>query len=319
MSSFYAGKIVTVTGASGLVGSYIVKDLVEKGARVRGILHNRPPNDYSKLASELVTADLTTEAGAREAVKGSEIVVHAAGITGGVPLAVNDPGAFVAPNAVIISQVVHACAKERVERLGFLSSTTVYPPLDRPVREEDAWTGEPYRMYYGIGWVKRFAEKICKYYGDSYGLKVAIVRPSGAYGRYDTFDETTGHVLPSFIKRALSTDDRFLVWGDGSDVRDFLHSSDLANGALLCVEKHPTCDPINIASGEPTTTKELAELVLEVVGSKAKPAFDPSKPAALKSRTVDISKARQILGYEPKVSLRDGVADTVEWYRNQLR
>src|SRR3989442_9786909 len=152
------------------------------------------------------------------------MVILAAGIKGGVSLAAKDPGAFVAPNAVIISQIIHASAKEHVQRLGFLSSTTVYPPMDKPVREEDAWLGEPYPLYYGVGWVKRYAEKICKYYADSYGIKIAIVRPSGAYGRYDSFDESSAHVRPSLGNRALTSRGSFLASADGNDVRGFIHA-----------------------------------------------------------------------------------------------
>jgi GDP-L-fucose synthase len=317
MGDFYSGRIVTVTGGTGLVGSYFVKELSRRGAKVRAVVHGRPPNEFTRMASEMVKADLSTQEGARKAVRKSEIVIHAAGITGGVPLAVSDPGALVAPNAVLISQVIHACAKEGVERLGFISSTTVYPPLDRPVKEEDAWSGEPYSMYYGIGWVKRYAEKICKYYSSAYKTKIAIVRPSGAYGRFDTFDESTGHVLPSFILRAEKAGNSFKVWGDGGDTRDFVHSSDLTNGTLLAVEKHAVCDPINLASGEPTTTKELAETVLELMGKKARLEFDTSKPIALRSRTVDISKAKREIGYEPQVKLRDGIEDMISWYRSK--
>ena len=318
MANFYDGKKVAVTGGSGLVGSYVVKALAESGAKVRAIVHRRPPNEYTKMATEIVKKDLMSQDDAREAVAGAEIVFGAGGITGGIPLALNDPGALVAPNAVINSQVIHACAKARVERLGFVSSTVVYPALERPVREEDSLIGEPYHLYSGIGWVKRFSERLCKYYSDAYGMKVAIVRPSGVYGRYDNFDESTSHVLPAFIKRAVSNPSgSFVVWGDGMDVRDFLHSSDLARALLLAVEKYAVCDAVNIASGQAVTTKELAQTVLRVTGSTAKLVFDPSKPTALKNRMVDISKAKRVLGFEPRVSLQSGLQDTVEWYRNQ--
>ncbi len=316
MPEFYRDNLVVVTGATGLNGSYLVKAASEKGAKVRAVAHLRAPNEFTKLANEIVKADLMEAESTRKAVRGANVVIHAGGITGGVPLSVNDPGALVAPNAVISSQIIDACAREKVGRLGFISSTVVYPPSDQPVREEQAWSGEPYDLYFGIAWVKRFAEKLCKFYYDKCGLKIAIVRPSGVYGRYDNFDENASHVLPAFIKRALSGADPFVVWGDGNDVRDFVHASDLAEGILLMVEKNPTCDPVNIASGAPCTTRELAEIVLRAVGSKSALRFDSSKPTALPVRRVDITKAKS-LGYEPKVSLENGIADTVAWYRTK--
>lgn len=317
MAGFYDGRLVAVTGGTGLNGSYVIKELVEAGARVRAVTHQRPANEFTNLAQERVKADLLDGASTRKAVRGAEIVFHAGGVTGGVPLAVKDPGALVAPNAIISSQIIDACAKESVERLGFISSTVVYPPSSKPVTEDMAWSGEPYDLYFGIAWVKRFAEKLCKFYYDKCGLKVAIVRPSGAYGRYDNFDEKTSHVLPAFIMRALSGADPFVIWGDGKDVRDFVHASDLAHGFVLAVEKHPTCDPINIASGKPCTTRELAEITLRQVKSKSKIVCDASKPTALPVRKIDITKARRLLGYEPRVSLEAGLADTIQWLKGR--
>jgi len=309
--------VVAVTGSTGLNGSYLVKALVEAGAKVRAITHVRPANEYTKLASETVSADLMDARQASEAVRGAEVVMHGAGITGGAPLAISEPGAMVAPNAVINSQVIHACAKERVSRLGFISSIVVYPALSEPMREDQAWSGEPYELYYGLAWVKRFSEKLCKFYHDNTSLKVAIIRPSGSYGRFDNFDEGTSHALPAIMKRALSGKDPLKVWGDGLDVRDYVHASDIANGLLLSVVKYLVCDPVNIASGEAITTKDLAQTMLDILGSKARLEFDASKPTALRERRVDISKAKRVLSYLPKVSLREGLADTMGWYRGQ--
>jgi len=315
LPGFYQGKLVAVTGATGLNGSYIVKALVEAGAKVRAIRHQRPSNEFTSLAHEAVRADLMDYESTARAIRGAEVVMHAAGVAGGAPLALSDPGAMVAPNAVINSQLIHACAKEKVSRLGFISSIVVYPPMDKPMREDQAWSGEPYDLYFGLAWVKRFSEKLCQFYHDKTGVRIAIIRPSGAYGRYDNFDENTSHVLPAIIKRALAVKETLKVWGDGKDVRDFIHASDLAKGLLLAVEKYAACDPVNIASGNAVTTRELAQTVLDVVGSKAKLEFDPSKPTALRERRVDISKARKVLGFAPSISLHEGLADTVDWYR----
>jgi GDP-L-fucose synthase len=319
MSDFYKGRLVAVTGATGMNGSYIVKALCESGAKVRAVVHERPANDFTRMAGEKVVADLADAEEARKAVRGAEIVMHAAGITGGASLAARDPGAMVAPNAIINSQVIHACARERVERVGVMSSTVVYPPSEKALREEDVWKGEPFELYFGIGWVKRFTEKLCKFYSDNYGLKVSIIRPTGVYGRFDNFDESTSHVLPALVKRVVSGEDPVVVWGDGKDSRDFVHGTDLAQAMLLAVEKYAVCDPVNIASGRLVTTGELAELVMKAVGTKAKIKFDKSKPTAIRTRVVDISKAKRELGYRPAMSLEDGIRDTVTWYREEFR
>ena len=317
MSEFYNDRLVAVTGATGLTGSYVVKALVDAGAKVRAITHQRPMNEFTRLAQEHIEANLENASSTREAVRGCEIVVHAAGVTGGIPLAVRDPSLSVTANAVMSVRVLDACAKERVGRFAFLSSSTVYPPTSKPVTEEQAWNGEPYETYFGVGWTKRYLEKLCKFYSDRYQLQVAIIRPSAVYGRYDSFAEDTSHIIPALIHRALAGARPFILWGDGGDVRDFLHASDLATGVLLATEKSSTCDPVNIASGESCSTMHLAKIVLNVVGSNAPIAVDSSKPAAIRSMQVDISKARRLLGFSPSVSLQGGIADTVKWYRER--
>jgi len=320
LEDFYRNKHVTVLGATGLNGSYTVLELKKLGAHVRAVIHYRPSNEFTKMADEIAYADLTNIYEARKAVRGSEIVMNCAGITGGVGLAINDPTSFVGPNAVLGAQILEACYREKVERVGHLSSTVVYPPSDKPVSEKDLDFGvEPYSLYFGIGWMKRFLEKLCQYYYEKVGLKIGIIRPSGSYGRYDNFDEKTSHVLPAFINRALREKERFVVWGNGKDVRDIVHASDVARGLLLAVMIHPYADPINIASGRPVTTLELAKMVLDAVGSKATIETDETKPVALPIRMVDIKLAKSLLGYVPQVKLEDGIKDTVEWYRKQIK
>lgn len=309
---------MTVLGATGLNGSYMIAELKKLGAHVRAVYHKRYPNEFTRMADELWTADLTNLEDAKSAVRGSEVVMNCAGITGGVGLALHDPTSFVGPNAVLGAQILEACYREKVERVGHLSSTVVYAPSDKPVSEKDLDFGvEPFPLYFGIGWMKRFLEKLCQYYYEKVGMKIGVVRPSGSYGRYDNFDEKTSHVLPAFINRALREKERFVVWGNGKDVRDIVHASDVARGLLLAVMIHPYADPMNIASGRPVTTLELAQMVLNAVGSEAKIETDETKPVALPIRMVDITKARAVLGYAPQVRLEDGIKDTVDWFRKQ--
>ena len=317
-ADFYEDKRVTVLGATGLIGSYMVKWMHHLGAKVTAILgHERPPNDFTKMADVLGRFDLLHIEEAEKAVRGAEIVMDLAGVTGGVGMAMTDPTSFVALNAVLGANILQACYLEHVGIVGFPSSTVVYQELNRPVREHDLnYAFNPYPLYYGIGWTKRYLEKLCRYYYDSVGMRIAIVRPSGAYGRYDNFDERTSHVLPGLIARAARGEGPLVVWGDGKDVRDLVHASDIARGLLLAVMLKNDADPINIASGRPVTTWELARMVLDAMGSKQGIEFDVSKPRALQYRAVDITKAREILGYEPEVSLEEGIKDTVDWYRD---
>lgn len=314
---YYRDKRVCVTGASGLIGSYAVKLLKESGAYVWALWHTRETNACTDMADDLAECDLLR--GFPIGLKSMDAVIGCAGITGGVALPSQDPVSYVGPATAMVINTLDACHRAKVKRFGFLSSTTVYAPQDTPCKEEDVNRSEPlYPLYRGIGESKRWLEKLCRYYHETTGIGVGIVRPSGAYGRFDQFGPN-GHVLPSLIERALKLEpgQDFTLWGSGEEVRDFIHASDVARGLLLAVAECPSADPINIASGIGVTTRELSRLVLKALGSDARIVFDASKPSALKTRLVDVTKARERLGFTAGVSLLSGIEDTIQWRRSQ--
>ena len=319
---FYNGKRVVVTGATGLIGSYVVKLLKESGARVFAVVHKRPPNEFAVMADDVCQANLMNPRDVREAMigpdrEGVDVVLSCAGITGGVGLTKVDPVSYAGPATNLVINTLHAAHEAKVERFGFLSSTTVYAARETPVEETDELIGDPYPLYYGIGHSKRFLERLCRYYHERTGLKVAIVRPSGAYGRFDNFEEGTSHVIPGMISRALAlkNGDPFEVWGDGGDTRDFVHAQDVAMGFLLAVAKTTRGDPINLASGVGITTGELAKTVLQAVGSRAEVRFNTEKLTAMRTRLVSIERAKSTLGFKPSIPLEHGLVDTVRWLK----
>ena len=192
--------------------------------------------------------------------------------------------------------------------------------MNSPIQEDQTYDnlGRPiYPPYEGISRSKRFLEHLCKYYYDMTGMRIGIIRPSGAYGRYDNFDEQSGHVIPSMIRRALRSKDTFEVWGSGNDVRDFPHAKDVARGLLIMTANTPNADPVNIGTGTSIKTIDLAKAILKIIKSKARIVTNMSKPSAIPIRIIDISKARS-LGYEPSVTLEEGLKDTISWYRSSL-
>lgn len=313
----FQNKNVVVTGASGLIGSYVVKILKESGARVKAIINSRPANEFTRMANEVVPFNLLNCQETESAVQGADVVIGCAGITGGVGITKADPLSYVGPASVMVLNTLDACARLQIPRFGFLSSTTVYPPSDQPVREDLLDFGSPpYALYSGIGWSKRMLEKICAYYNERSGTKIAIVRPSGAYGRFDNFDEVTSHVIPGMINRALRVPpgEPFEIWGDGNDVRDFIHAQDVAYGFLLAIAISEDCTAFNIASGRGITTRELAETILACIGNTTSPVItNTSKLSALKTRLVDIEKAKSLIGFSPRIDLATGLSDTISW------
>lgn len=371
--SFFKGLRVVVTGATGLIGSYVCKLLDESEAYVRAVAHRHrldQPDEkdrrfhFNGPRFELAGADLLKFEDAREATCSPvDVVLSCAGLTGGVGLTKVDPISYVTLATTIALNTLHAAQAAGVPLFGFLSSTTVYPPWDLPVVERSAgfairpgepsthvpyegdpskppWPAmeyyrEPYPLYAGIGYAKRFLEQTCAYVSDRTKTKCAIVRPSGAYGRFDNFDEGTSHVVPGMIQRALKLKsgyamrkdgacdtifEPFTIWGDGQDVRDIVHAQDVALGLLLATAATgrgaiQPADPFNIASGSAISTKELAAAVLSAAGRVAEIVCDPSKPTALRTRRVSIKKAQRVLGYDPQIELDAGLHDVVQFLR----
>jgi GDP-L-fucose synthase len=186
------------------------------------------------------------------------------------------------------------------------------------VTEEEAWSGPPHPTYAGYGWLKRSLERLAEFVASKSNVKIAIVRPTAVYGRYDSFDPRTGHVIPALISRALEREDPFEVWGTGDEVRDFVHVTDVVRAGLLALERHATCDAVNIGSGEPTTIRQLVDCVLAATGhANTRVIFNPSKPTTIPFRMVNIAKATRVLGYTPRVALAEGIADTVTWFQTR--
>ena len=319
---FYSGKRCTVTGASGLIGSYVVKVLKQEGAIVRAICHKREANELTKLADEVFWLDLHHPECALDAVDNTEVVFSCAGITGGIGLTEIDAVSYVGPATGMVINTLHACVQKKVERFGYLSSTTVYAPSDRPVVEADSeLPAKLYDAYRGIGESKRFLEKLCTYYNEKTDLKTCSVRPSGAYGRFDNFDEKTSHVLPGMVNRALALEEGkfFEIWGDGQDVRDLIHAEDVARCLLIATSKVETSAyPVNAASGLSVTTFELARKILILAGKgDSQIITNKNKPSALRSRLVNIDRALE-LGFESMISLSAGIEDVINWRKGLL-
>ena len=279
------------------MGSHIVEELLIHGAKVRVPIHKRPlPISDGRV--EVFRSNLMKEQDCFAAVEGVDYVFHAAGFAGSAAVKVNKAMAAITSNLILTGLMLQAAWAGGVKRFLLFGSSTGYPAADYPIKEEEMWEAPPFEGYFGYGWM----------------------RPTAVYGRRDNFDPGSSHVIPALIQRAATKENPFEVWGSGDVVRDFLHISDLARGCLLMLEKHAECDPVNIGYGRGCTIKETVNLVLEAAGHEnAKVVFDTSKPTAIPIRLVDISKARKVLGFEPKIALKDGIRDTVDWFANTHR
>lgn len=314
---FYQDQKVLVAGGNGLIGSHTIQELLQRGAQVRATIHSKEPVIKDDRI-EYIQADLTQREDCVRVVQDMDSVILCAANTSGAAVMATNPIAHITANLAINSQVLEAACLAGVSRLLFVSSTTVYPAVTYPVKEEEGFTGEPHPSYFAVGWMKRYIEKLAEFYYQRYGLKIALIRPTNIYGPYDKFDFETSHVLPALIRRAVEKQNPFEVWGDGTAVRDFMYVSDLVEALLLTLENYAECQPLNIGSGQPVTIKESVELILKLTGNQAPAIYDASKPTTIPFRVVDLTKAETILGFKPKVSLEEGLSKTINWYRSTL-
>ena len=317
MTDFYRDRLVLVTGGAGFVGGHFVEELLRRGARVRVPIHQRPMwVGHDRVES--VAADLTRREDCQRVCHRVDAVVHAAGHVGAAGVGPFSVMSGIAANLTLTANMLEAAWAEEVHRVLVFSSSTAYPPVEHPVKEEEMWTCEPHSAYLGYGWMRRYLEKLCQYVDSQSDVGIAICRPTAIYGRHDNFDPATCHFLPALIHRAVKRERPFVVWGTGKEVRDILHVADLVRGGLLLLAKRAVLDPINIGAGQGTTIREVAQLVLEAAGHDAEIVFDDTKPSTIPIRRADVSKARHLLGFTPQVALAEGIKDTVEWYKQTL-
>ena len=315
MSNFFKNKKVLVTGGTGFVGRHFVDHLLTLGAKVRVPVHNRGVCLENKNI-EFVGADIRNIEDCRRISKGVNYVIHAAGAVAAAGVTSSNPMSAITTNLVLSTQMLEAAWDVGVERFLIFGSSTGYPVSNKPIKENEMWSGDTHTSYFGYGWMRRYLERVSEFVASKTDIGIALVRPTATYGRFDNFDPVTSHVIPALIRRAFfHTNGPFEVWGTGNEVRDFLHVKDLVRGSLLALEKNASCDPINIGYGKTILISELVNEILNSVGkSNLEVIFDPTKPTAIPVRTVDTSKANKMLGFEPNISLKKGISDTVSWY-----
>jgi GDP-L-fucose synthase len=184
-----------------------------------------------------------------------------------------------------------------------------------PTPESEGFVDDPEPSNLGYGWAKRFLEVQGRCYAQEYPIKIALPRPYNAYGPRDDFDWETSHVIPALIRKVVEGHNPIEVWGDGSQTRSFLYVSDFVEGLMLITERYPKCEPINIGSDEEVTIAKLIKQIIEIAGSQTEIEFNLSKPGGQPRRIGDYTKAHEILGFEPKVSLDEGLRRTITWYQ----
>lgn len=314
--SFYAGKRVLVTGGTGTVGTPLVRRLRKLGALVKVVSIDQPDRVAAVLDDPSIFehGDLRDYETCLRVTENQEFVFHLIAVKSNTQLGMSRSASEFVPPLLCNTNVMEAAFQNRVQRYMFVGSINEYPPLD--IRhEDDVWKGAPEANDRFNGIVKRVGEVQGETYLHEHGWDaVRIVRLSNVYGPYDDFDPKTSHVIPSLINRVVNGENPLRVSGDGSAIRDFIFSEDVVDGMLLSLEKSEPCTPTNLGSGKSCSIKELVETLLKVSENKPEVVWDPSRPRGDSMRVLDVQRAKDLLGYETKTSLEDGLAQTVEWY-----
>ena len=321
--SFWRGQRVLVTGGNGFIGSHLVELLLARGARVTTTASS-PATEFRFLESvksdiRTVVGDLADSDVARRAVASQDVVFHLAARVGGIEYNVKYPGSIFRDNMAVYMSVLEAARAVDVGLFLVTSSACVYPRhCTIPTPEEEGFKDRPEPTNEGYGWAKRMQEFLGEAYAQEFGMKIRIARPYNCYGPRDNSDPASNHVIPALIRRLMSGDNPLVVWGDGSASRSFLYVTDFARGLMAVAERSPQVEAINIGADEETTIKELAETLVRLSGMGTEIVFDPSKPAGQPRRRCDTRLAERLLGFRAEVSLEEGLAKTIAWYRENV-
>jgi len=314
----FKGANVLVAGGAGFIGINLINRLLSLGAKVRATIHRKEPVSLDERI-EYIRCDLTSMEDCKKVVGDMDYVFLCAANTSGAAVIASTPLVHVTPNVVMNSQMLEAAYFARVKKFVWLSSNAAYPPSgDRPVNEEELVEGDPYDVYFGVAWMKRYTEILCRMYSEKLKnpMTTVVLRPSNIYGPYDDYDFATSHVMAALIRRVVERQDPFEVWGTGDDIRDWIYIDDFIDAMILATEKVESYNPINIGLGKGYSIKQALQMMLEIDGyTNAKVTYNSSKPSMIPIRLIDTTKAEKVLGFKATTGLREGIRKTIEWYR----
>ena len=310
-----------VTGAGGFIGHHLTTALVRRGYTVRGVDLKRPDYEETR-ATEFELLDLRRLDACLIATRGVEEVYALAANMGGIGFINSHKAEISRDNVLIDAHLLEAARVNGVKRLLYTSSACVYPgyrqdtPDVTPLREEDAYPADPED---GYGWEKLYAERLCRHYAEDFGLETRIVRFHNIFGPLGTYDGGR-EKSPAAIcrKLALAKDgDVIEVWGDGKQTRSYCYIDDCVEG-IYRIMRSEFRGPLNLGQDRLITIDELVDIVAKAAGKRIVKRYDLSKPQGVRGRNSDNARLRQVLQWEPVVSLEDGLERTYHWIRGEL-
>ncbi len=317
---YWRGKRAIVTGGAGFLGSHVTRVLREHGASDIFIpfiedYNLVDPNEIRRMYANAL----------KGVEPGSVVVIHLAANVGGIGANQDHPAEFFYDNLMMGVALMHEAYRNGLRKFVAIGTVCAYPKFTPvPFKEENLWNGYPEETNAPYGLAKKMMLVQAQAYRQQYGFNGIFLLPVNLYGPGDNFNLQTSHVIPALIRKAVEAKEQgapqIFLWGDGSPTREFLYVEDAAEGIVAAAERYDRPDPVNLGSGFEISIKELAGLIIRLVGYEGTIAWQTDKPNGQPRRALDVSRAREYFGWQAKMSFEDGIRKTVAWFQeNRVR
>jgi GDP-L-fucose synthase len=304
-----SNKRILVTGGAGFLGRQVVKQLCQAGAKLEKITVPRS-RDY----------DLRSLEKCQQAVDQQDIVIHLAAHVGGIGLNQEKPAELFYDNLMMGTQLIHAAYQAGIEKFVCVGTICAYPKFTPvPFKEDDLWNGYPEETNAPYGVAKKALLVQLQSYRQQYGFNGIYLLPVNLYGPEDNFDPGSSHVIPALIRKVheaqLKGEKQLAVWGDGSPTREFLYSTDAALGIVMGTQDYNDPEPVNLGTGYEISIRDLVELICQLMEFEGEIVWQTDKPNGQPRRCLDTERAKQVFGFTSKVDFKEGLKNTIDWYR----
>jgi len=312
---------VLITGAGGFIGHHLSKYLVQRGYWVRGVDIKEPEYEAAS-ANEFKLLDLTDARNCLQATEGIDEVYGLAANMGGIGFIETNKAVIVRDNTLINMHTIEAARENGVKRYLYTSSACIYPGYKQretdvtPLREDDAY---PADAEDGYGWEKLYMERVCRHYTDDFGLDTRVVRFHNIFGPLGTYDggrEKSPAAICRKVALANNGDD-IEVWGDGEQTRSYCYIDDCVEGIYRLMRSDHR-EPINLGQDRMISINELVDIVARIADKQIGKAYDLTKPQGVRGRNSDNTRLREVLNWEPTITLEDGLERTYHWIAGEL-